>query len=416
MRQSPQSIRGVALVAVFAVCALRAGLLGPAAPAGAKGPPAKPAPTVVTDFLGFYDEAYAVVAQPDGKVVVAGQATTASEETVVALARYTTKKKLDTTFGGDGLVTTAFGDAYANAVGIQSSGGIVIAGPYNSATDFALSRHSPDGTLDTTFGESGFVVTDFGGVNVPRALAIQPDDKIVVVGDFTDPTTYVRHFALARYLPDGALDTSFGVGGKVVTAFGSITDQVAYAVALQSDGKIVVAGGRTWWPVVGVVARYSVGGTLDTAFGNGGSIIGGTPANAVAIQDDGSIVVAGQTPAQGFRVARYTPSGEPDTTFGASGEVATDFPVYAVARSLAIQRDGKIVAAGRAGDDFAVARYRTDGALDARFGSAGTVVTDFPGESPEEASSVALAGRDIVVVGGIGDWPSSDFALAWYRQ
>ena len=147
---------------------------------------------------------------------------------------------LDPTFGSGGKVTTDVGGSDgAQAVAIQGDGKVVAAGLGNFAGpgtgDFALARYNPDGSLDTSFGSGGKVTTDFGGFDAASAVAIQPDGKIIAAG-----RSGSGDFALARYNPDGSLDSSFGSGGKVTTDFGGFDS--AFGVALQADGKIVAAG------------------------------------------------------------------------------------------------------------------------------------------------------------------------------
>ena len=192
---------------------------------------------------------------------------------------------LDASFGTGGKVTTDFAGAGdgAGPIAVQPDGKLVAAGAatINGQVDFALARYNSDGTLDTSFGTAGRVTTDFGSPwEAPSALAIQGDGKIVVAG-FTEVGQFAA-FAVARYNSDGTLDTTFGGGGKAITGFANDTNLVAlgpvsaqaYSVAVQPDGKIVVAGyanidGEEDFAVV----RYKANGTLDLAFGAGGKAI-----------------------------------------------------------------------------------------------------------------------------------------------
>jgi uncharacterized delta-60 repeat protein len=290
---------------------------------------------------------------------------------------------LDTSFGVGGKVITDFvGEEYANAVALQPDGKIVVAGqagdPSIGSTNFALARYLPNGSLDTTFGEDGLVITDFVSLSLAYAVALQPDGKIVAAGyafDPSDPPTGLRQgFALARYQPDGTLDTTFGEDGLVITDVRNAA--VIFAVALQPDGKIVVAG-QAYNGLTGhsdfALARYQPNGTLDTTFGEDGLVItdfGGPNefATAVALQPDSKIVAAGSgDPNIGkleFALARYQPNGTLDTTFGSDGRVTTDLGNGYYATAVALQPDGKIVAAGQVGgfvSDFALARYTLRG-------------------------------------------------------
>ena len=386
---------------------------------------------VTTDFAGNGDEARAVALQPDGKIVAAGGALGATVD--FALARYGPDGTLDPTFGAGGTVATDFGSGeQAYAVAVQPDGKIVAAG--GAATGFELARYNADGSLDATFGAGGKVTTRFGlGLPFTRAHAIvlQPDGKIVVAGTATAAT--VGDFGLARYNPNGSLDASFGAGGKVTTDIGGTdSSDAAWAVALQPDGKLVVAG-STAGPSgdAFALARYTPTGALDSAFGSSGRVITGFGgdqdwAQAVAVQADGKIVAAGKTGNQccggtfNFALARYTAGGTLDTAFGGGGKVTTDFAGGADnAHALAIQADGKILAGGErlpggnptgASFDFALARYQPGGTLDPAFGAGGLVTTDFAGHN-DHAYALALQQDGKVVAAGDS---SPDFALTRY--
>jgi uncharacterized delta-60 repeat protein len=277
-----------------------------------------------------------------------------------------------------------------------------------------------DGDLDKSFGAGGKVVTDFfGSEDEATSVAIQSDGKIIAVGSTRKPLAGAnRDFALARYNTDGSLDTTFGSGGKVATDFFG-RDDFALAVAIQQDGKIVATGKHF---KVGsdarstgycfATARHNSDGSLDTSFGSGGKVTGDLgQADAIAIQGDGKIVVAGwgitdsQFPASAFMLSRYNSDGSLDTSFAGSGKVLTDFfPGSSFtsgnnARVVAIQADGKIVAAGSAFNyvakrvDYAIARYNNDGSLDTGFGSGGEVTTPILDGSSAMAVAIHSDGK-----------------------
>ncbi|TMA36915.1 MAG: hypothetical protein E6J79_11995 [Deltaproteobacteria bacterium] len=306
----------------------------------------------VTTDVSPDDEAFAIVAEPDGRLVAAGRAGGS-----FALVAYDRDGMLDAIFGRSGRVTTSFqADAGAFALLLQPDGKLVAAGRAGGA--FALARFAGDGTLDPIFGRSGRVTTAFDTDAEARALVLQPDGKLVAAGRAGGD------FALARYEPDGTLDPFFGRSGRVRTAFSA--DAEAFAMALEPDGKLVVAGrdgGRI------AIARYGADGLLDAFFGSGGEVTtafsGDAVAFAVALDCEGSIVVAGRTVGDGgsrFALARYDRRGVLDPVFGSGGQVTTAFSGRDEARALVLQPDGKPVAAGRAspadvGGDLALARY-----------------------------------------------------------
>ena len=281
---------------------------------------------VVTSILSQDDFAHSVAIQSDGKIVVAGETKNGTAD-AFALARYNADGTLDTSFGNaDGKVITnsANNSEHAYSLAIQSDGKILLAGASGNAgdyDDFALARYNTDGSLDTSFGTGGKVVTSFMSQDdIVRSVAIQSDGKIVVAGETKNGT--FDEFALARYNADGTLDTSFGnAGGKVITNSNNNGDH-AYSVAIQSDGKILLAGasdntGNDDFALY----RYDADGSLDSSFGTGGKVVtaiggGDDIGTSVAIQSDGKIVVAGHSKNGGyydFALVRYagTPPAPP---------------------------------------------------------------------------------------------------------
>jgi uncharacterized delta-60 repeat protein len=324
---------------------------------------------VRTDIgAGSYDVGRAVALQSDGRIVVAG-GSDAGGVAGFAVTRYDRHGALDTTFGVAGKVRTAIqGSAYA--VAVQPDGRIVAAGGSDAGADgdFALVRYEPDGAVDTTFGQRGTVRTDLGGSDGVVAVAVQPDGAVVAVGTSTGAAG--TDFAVARYRSDGSLDPSFGTGGTVRTDIGTGTDDYARAMALQPDGRIVVVGGSNAARGTDhdfALVRYTGDGRLDVGFGAGGRALtdfggGNDDALAVTLQPDGGIVAAGAATVGNarFALARYRGDGTLDPSFGSAGTVTTDVGRggHAAAFSLAWQSDGAIVAAGYARlDSFALARY-----------------------------------------------------------
>ena len=325
---------------------------------------------------------------------------------------------LDLSFGVGGKVTTAIGtkDDIGYSVALQPDGKIIVAGYTINASniaDFALARYTAGGALDTGFGTGGKVTTDFiGKDDFGYSMAVQPDGKIVVAG-FTMNASGVADFALVRYTATGALDASFGTGGKVTTDFSGRGD-FGYSVALQPDGKIIVAGYTV--TVTGnacfALARYTANGALDTGFGTGGKVTtgfggGNAVGFSVALQGDGKIVVAGYADINStidFVLARYTVTGALDSGFGTGGTVATDFGDGSVGYSVALQGDGKIVVAGATTNSsghysFALARYTASGSLDTGFGTGGKVTTSVVGRLEPRRSMAIQADGKIVVAG-----------------
>jgi uncharacterized delta-60 repeat protein len=422
---------------------------------------------VATDF---HAAANAVAVEPNGQIVVAGYAqdpTTGLYD--FALTRYNANGQLDTSFGNNGEVLTDFssvlgGNAYATSVVVQSDGRIVAGGYAFDNTsdansdhyDFALARYNINGTLDNSFGRNGRAVTDFtsvfgsGGDQI-NALALQPDGKIVAAGQAFDPSNSVTDFAVARFNQDGNPDTTFGPNNNGLVAtnisrslgFG-FSQSSANAVVLQSDGKIVVAGygfdlGKGYNDFA--LARYTPSGRLDGTFNTNGVVLtnfgngnpeGADVANGVALSGNQIVAAGYATPdnsssgSSRFAVARYTTFGQLDTTFAGTGKITTQINNDDFANGVAVQPDGKIVAAGStyvptASDfAFAVARYNTDGTLDGNFNPTGTlpgVATTFFFQTPTDdfGNAVALQPDGKIVVAGQATEPNGDYAFGVAR-
>jgi uncharacterized delta-60 repeat protein len=347
----------------------------------------------------------------------------------IALLRLNTNGTLDATFRRDGKATIDFTHHDdAQAVVIQPDGKIVVAG--RAAGDggrFLLVRFRPNGRLDKTFSGDGATFTDFTkGDDIAFAVALQGDGKIVAAGA-AHGFSGRGSFAIARYNPDGTLDTSFSTDGRIRTNFTTLEDE-ARDVAIQSDGKIVTAGGAAMFAQTAesgfAFACYNTDGTLDSSFdgdgkltlgfGGGGGVL--EWADGVAIQGDGKIVAAGTGGVNThFALARLEIDGTPDAGFGSAGKVLTHFPGFAGAfGGLALQADGKIVAADTAHDflRFALARYETDGSLDTTFSGDGRVVTAFVCCSSIARGVAIQADGKIVAAGDQGE--SHSFAVARY--
>jgi uncharacterized delta-60 repeat protein len=344
---------------------------------------------------GFSDLAL----QSDGKIVAAGD---------VGLVRFNPDGTTDHSFVSDPPHT--YPRTFA-AVALQPDGKIVVAGhEYNYATDdsdFFVARYNPDGSRDNTFSGDGILTMDFGGHDDrAKALVVQPDEEIVVAGysvelDADDVPS--RDFALARYDPDGTLDPTFSGDGKRTT---NLADDTPHDIALQTDGKIVVGGSASGDIAV---VRYDEDGSLDTSFsGDGRATAGFTDARgdggrAIAIQPDGKIVAAGGT-SGGFALARFEANGSLDATFSGDGVVTTDFGATdrygrgGAGASDVVLEAGRLLTAGYANGDFALARYDLDGDLDAGFSGDGRLTTEMG--YIDAASGIAVQPDGRIVVGG----------------
>ena len=391
---------------------------------------------VLTDFGTNQNEyARAVAVQADGKIVVVGTSVpVGGYNGKIALARFTNTGELDPTFGTGGWVLTDISaqgfSEEARSVIVRPDGRILVGGfAWNGANyDFVVLGYSSSGAPDAGFGTGGVAMIPVGsGDDFGQAMALLSDGRILVAGHASNGTYF--EFALVRLTAAGALDGTFGSGGKVVTSGNFVGHEVVSSMALQSNGQIVVAG--TGFNGTGYdfrMHRHNPEGSLDGTFGAGGKVVTSISAEddravAVQVQPDGKIVLAGEVTNGGntdFALVRYTNFGVLDSGFGSGGIVQT--PIGSGndhGRGMVLQSDGRILVAGGAeiggSHDFAVARHTGDGALDTSFGTGGKLTTALSSANDQGYAVALLPDNRIVVAGeannALGD---SDFAVAVY--
>jgi uncharacterized delta-60 repeat protein len=315
---------------------------------------------VTTDISGgLVERARAVAIQSDGKIVVAGEGTIGSSS-VVALTRYNPDGSLDTGFGAGGKVLETTIRSRAFAVAVQPDGKIVVAGDAfvpgnpNDVGDALVARYNSDGSIDTSFGDAGQRVIDITvGTDLARNLVLQPNGAIVIAGDpfGSDPDDRT---GVARFDANGNLDSSFGAAGKVI-----LSSRIGRGLALQPDGKLLLVGPSSVLATSQfAMTRLNADGTIDTGFGSAGlvstsvsnaTIGAGDIAQAVALHPDGRIYVAGVAGSlnRNFGLARYSSNGTLDTSFSTDGVLTVDFDGQTdSAESVAVLSNGKIVLSG----------------------------------------------------------------------
>lgn len=334
--------------------------------------------------------------------------------------------ELDSTFAFNGKLYINMGPNInstdrAYSLAIQTDEKILIAGSTwtGHANSFALARCNSDGTLDNTFNQCGIVTTAVGISSVIESIAIQPDNKIIAVG-----SSHLNHndgFLLARYHPDGSLDSSFGINGIVRTQISGV-EEGARSVKIQSDGKIIIGGYSRMNDLQNfALARYQSNGMIDTTFGVNGIQITAFNDEAdgitsIALQSDQKIVAGGYSYHDGisnFALARYNPDGSPDTTFGSEGKIVSLFNNRrSIAWSTVIQKNGKILLGGTYGEiissDILLARYNADGSPDSTFNHNGYTIVDI--DSCDYIYSIAIRPDDRIIIAG----QSYDFVNNYY--
>ena len=380
----------------------------------------------VTTHVDGSGEINDVASMGDGRLVAAGYA-----DNRIAVARYRRDGSRDKTFSGDGWAATLVGAvaSQGNAVVIQSGGKILVAGSASNGgdDDFAVVRFQSGGGLDKKFSGDGKVTTPVGpGADRAHAIALQPDGKILVAGQANNGSD--QDFAVVRYRPNGALDMQFGGTGKVMLDIDGATD-VANDIAVKGNGKIILGGVAS---VMGTsrfaVARLNPDGSPDPNFGTNGVVttpIGSVDdgANGVAIQRDGKVLLAGYShdgSDDDFAMVRYKANGDLDNSFGGDGKVTTAIGALRdTGVDVAVTDDGRILVAGivrsASDDDFGLARYRPNGTLDPAFSADGKRTTDFA-QDYDDPFALALhdPGR-IVVAGSTLEGSDYVWALARYK-
>ncbi|MGE3842572.1 MAG: hypothetical protein AB7I50_13385 [Vicinamibacterales bacterium] len=391
-----------------------AGDVGRAAAPGDLDPTFSPVGYIKIDFFDADDRANAAVVQPDGKIVVVGP--TVGAVSTFAVSRVNPDGSLDSTFGSGGrlLVPAFVTQAVATAVALQPDGKIVVAGYRVLATgdDFAVVRVNSNGTLDTSFDADGKQTIDFGATDRAGAVAIQPDGKIVVVGGRAGASSLVTDVAVARLDVNGALDPGFAnTGARTYDFQGSET---AAAVALDDEGRIVVAGSSNiLFGTLGLVVRLTRAGKLDTTFDGDGFVFAAIETlTSVAVQIDGAIVAGG---GPGFQLVRFTASGVPDTGFGTDGYQKVGSLTGTQTTGLVLLHNGKVVLGGTESGKPAIAVFNANGTPDTAIASDGRRAFALGGV--KEARGLAVQPDGQLVLVGYGDTGSivepgdSDFAI-----
>lgn len=392
---------------------------------------------IVTTAIGTqFEGAHAILLQPDKKIILAGYSnsslSTASFDYDFALCRYLTDGSLDSSFSSDGIVTIDFFGSindFSYSTILQPDGKIIVCGRAfvngNTNYGFAIARLNSDGSFDLSFSGDGKLIYDFNtGDDLSYKAALQSNGKIVVAGYALNFSNFKQQIALIRIDSTGVVDNTFGVSGEVFTEVGPFGDRGLDMIVLPND-KILVAG-RTdnGTDYDYALVKYDSDGNLDLSFGNSGKVstdIAGEDdyGNSLAVQNDGKIIVAGYTgdiaAFTQFAMVRYDSLGVVDSGFGVNGKVVTAFTSRDQNYAICLQADQKILLAGRVYDgldnNFAIARYGVDGILDSSFNIDGKFIIPIS-PNHDEAFAIAFQQDGKIIVAGRAEMNlTDDFAM-----
>jgi uncharacterized delta-60 repeat protein len=390
---------------------------------------------VTTSFGDNYAIACGVAIQDDHKIVVSG-ALNNNVDYDVELVRYNTDGTLDNSFGINGKVTAPVGslDDYGMCIALLDNMKILVGGFYSSPAylHIFLLKFNSDGSPDTTFGNKGTDTLLTGmSDDIANAIAIQPDGKILLSGYSSNGSD--NDFLLVRFNPDGSPDSTFGTDGKVITNVGGSND-VSYSIGLQTDGKILL-GGTAYNGMYDdmAVVRYNTDGSVDSTFNVDGKVFtsiktSGSSGHSLAVQSDGKIVIAGDYNDNAFHnmaVARYNTNGTLDHTFNQDGKSTITIEGESInyCTGMTVEQDGKIVVTGVSqmtnGSDYDIClvRFNSDGSVDSSFGTHGSVIKDINNHSDDTPTAVIMQpdGR-IVVLGysGGGNFVADNLVVLRY--
>lgn len=376
---------------------------------------------VKTDINGKFDDATDIFILDNGKIIAAGNSMVGSHYEFY-VAQYSADGTLDESFGNSGFATIEFSTFHClvKALTVQENGKIIVVGNYdnNYYTDPVIARFNSDGSIDTAFGENGLLKFDLSAqFDDFNDVVVQPDGKILVVGSSYKYGT--DDFLLVRFLEDGSLDETFGVDGFVYTDFDD-TEDIIFSVLLQKDNKIIVSGYSGYGSVYFAAARYLENGLIDPSFSADGKVTLSSGSRVdksygITFQSDSSIVLAGTHHAGAtdeYMFARIDKYGTPDITFGAGGIVY--LPTLNAADKLTdviAQPDDRIVASGSRNNDAVFVRLTKNGSPDNTFGDAG-ILKVAEADGTNILNSIVMNSENTIIACGTANQDDySDFLL-----
>lgn len=401
---------------------------------------------VSTSFGIYKSTMNSLAIQSDGKIVACGSNYNGAINQI-ALARYTLEGVLDASFGNNGIVLTSIGTNFQdqkNSVILLNNGKILVSsGNGNAFTgyDFAIVRYNADGTLDSSFGTNGIILTDVNLYrNLPVSIQLLEDNKFIIGGFINNlGTGNLSNFLIVKYNENGTLDTTFGSNGVVNYNFGTIENNLIITVddlsvlKIQADGKIIVSGSiaqSDYSQYDFGLMRLNVDGSIDADFGQNGFVLTDFGSDELVesmhILDNDKIIVCGTYYLNSFSnqkiaIAQYNSDGSLDSDYGDGGKTLSDLNEnqYGFVYSSEIQLDGKLLVTGLQNNnnaDFFVSRFNTNGTLDTSFGVNGVQVID-SGVNEGAFTSITQPDGKIIIGGGISFTETTlDFILMRFLE
>jgi uncharacterized delta-60 repeat protein len=371
---------------------------------------------IETDFSMNYSFSTSLVIDKQNNIIIGGSSSDNINNTY-AFAKYLPTGQLDTTFGNQGVVITDLSNDYYfyngpfifnKIIAVDSNNNIIFSGTVGQQQDYniVLARYLSNGQIDLSFGENGYVLTDFSGNDSSQAFSVQVDlcDNIVVAGLDTDSNGN-NHYALAKFLPTGMIDLSFGNQGFIVSNYSGNDNSIASSIAIDQQNNIIIAGTDN---DSYAFSKYSASGDLiGTIVTNFGYSYDYSAAFSVAIDQQNNIIIAGiqndNYSSSNYALAKYDQNGDIITSFGDNGTIIADFSGndYSLGLSVAVDLQNNIIIGGFSNGYYALVKYNEYGVLDTTFGNGGSIITSYSSNpSFSIVNSVVIDQQNNIFVSG----------------
>ena len=388
-----------------------------------------------TNFSMNYSVSTSLVIDKQNNIIIGGSEFDNNNNNTYAFAKYLPTGQLDTTFGNQGIVITDLSNdnyfyngfngpfIFNKIIAVDNNNNIIFSGTVGQQQDYniVLARYLSNGQIDLSFGVNGYVLTDFSGNDSSQAFSVQVDlcDNIVVAGLDTDSNGN-NNYALAKFLPTGMIDLSFGNQGFIVSDFSGNDNSVALSLAIDQQNNIIVAGSNN---DSYAFSKYSASGDLIvTIVTNFGYYNDYSAAFSVAIDQQNNIIIGGiqndNYSSSNYALAKYDQNGDIITSFGDNGTIIADFSGndYSSGLSVVVDLQNNIIIGGFSNGYYALAKYNQNGVLDTTFGNGGSIITTYSANpSFSIVNSVVIDQQNNIFVSGYEvHYPIINYSIAKY--